>query len=100
MLRLLAALCLLLALGLRANDAWRSWGAGGWAPLALGELWSRLHPPSLQQLQPAIERHVDPALWDPVLAVLLAPAALDVAVLGLVFAALARVSRPRRRRRG
>jgi hypothetical protein len=34
------------------------------APVVLGELWYAVHPASLQLLQPAIQRHIDPALWD------------------------------------
>jgi hypothetical protein len=34
------------------------------APIVLGELWYAIHPASLQLLQPAIQRHLDPALWD------------------------------------
>ncbi len=34
------------------------------APIVLGELWYAIHPASLQLLQPAIQRHVHPALWD------------------------------------
>ena len=36
------------------------------APIVLGELWYAIHPASLQLLQPAIQRHIDPALWDAV----------------------------------
>ena len=34
------------------------------APIVLGELWYAIHPASLQLLQPAIQRHINPALWD------------------------------------
>src|SRR5260370_26647805 len=34
------------------------------APIVLGELWYAIPPASLQLLQPAIQRHVHPALWD------------------------------------
>jgi hypothetical protein len=34
------------------------------APIVLGELWYAVHPASLQLLQPAIQRHIHPALWD------------------------------------
>jgi hypothetical protein len=36
------------------------------APIVLGELWYAVHPASLQLLQPAIQRHIHPALWDSV----------------------------------
>ncbi len=52
-------------------------GSGGFRFHAVGEWWFRLSPGSLQLAQPAIERHVAPFLWDPVmLTVLEAPAAL------------------------
>jgi hypothetical protein len=42
----------------------------------VGELWFMLHRDSLQLLQPAIERHLAPFLWDPVmLTILTLPAA-------------------------
>jgi hypothetical protein len=34
------------------------------APIVFGELWYAIHPDSLQLLQPAIQRHLHPALWD------------------------------------
>jgi hypothetical protein len=70
-------------------------GSGGLRFHAVGEWWFRLSPGSLQLAQPAIERHVAPFLWDPViLTVLEAPAAL--AGLG-AGAALIGVSLVRRR---
>jgi hypothetical protein len=59
---------------------------------ALGEWWFRLHPGSLQLAQPAIERHVSPALWDPViLTALEAPAALVALGAGAALLLAARI---------
>lgn len=69
-------------------------GAGGVRLRAVGEWWFRLHPGSLQLAQPAIERHVAPFLWDPViLTVLEAPAALVGLGAGAALIALSRVWR-------
>lgn len=58
----------------------------GGALRAVGQWWFRLHRDSLQIAQPAIERHVAPWLWDPViLTVLEAPAAPVLIALGLVL---------------
>ena len=51
---------------------------------ALGEHWFRLHPSSLGLAQAAIERHVHPFLWDPViLTILQMPAWVVLGVIGL-----------------
>lgn len=57
---------------------------------SLGEWWFSLHPGSLQLLQPAIERHIHPFLWDPVMQTLLIwPAVIDLLGLGLIILAIA-----------
>ena len=71
--------------------------AGAWQPLALGLLWYRIDPGSLNLLQAAVERHVSPALWDPVLVTILqAPTWL---VLGLIAALLLYLFRRRQPKR-
>jgi len=60
----------------------------------LGELWASLHSASLQLLQPAIERHVSPALWESVVQPLLeSPAALVFGIPFLIFHVLAAMFR-------
>lgn len=62
-----------------------------------GSWWFMLSPDTLLLAQPAIERHILPALWDPIiLTVLEQPLALVLAAIGLVILLLAR----RRRRKG
>lgn len=61
---------------------------------ALGALWHDTHSDSLQLLQPAVERHLHPLVWErAVFPLLLSPA---VAVLGgaaLLFLALGALGR-------
>lgn len=52
----------------------------------LGESWHALHSNSLQLLQPAIERHITPLLWDPVmLAILNTPTWVVLGLIGVAF---------------
>ena len=61
-------------------------GEGQWILTPLGEHWFKLHAPSLNISQAAIERHVHPALWDPVIISLLQiPSWIFFGVLGLLF---------------
>lgn len=101
MFRLLAVLFLVLSLAALAGDLYLSTQGDGVIRLgALGEWWARLHQDSLLLLQPAIERHLSPELWDPgVQTVLEWPAVLDFGALALVFWVLHRIFRWRRYRR-
>ena len=66
---------------------------------ALGERWASIHRDSLLLLQPAIERHISPALWDPGVQTLLEwPAAVEFTGMGVLFWLLYRWKRWRRRR--
>jgi hypothetical protein len=72
------------------------------APIVFGELWYAIDPASLQLLQPAIQRHLHPALWDWVVQpVLLWWAWTVFTALGLALLVLfhRRDDRPRRRQR-
>ena len=61
--------------------------SGAWTPIAAGQLWFDIHKDSLQLVQPAIERYILPALWDPViLTVLQWPAWAVLGAPGLVLA--------------
>lgn len=99
LLRLLALGLLALAAAAAVVDLWSSAAREGAPRLAaLGEWWAWAHRDSLLLLQPAIERHISPALWDPgILTILEWPAAIDFAALGgLLWLA----TRPWRRRPG
>jgi hypothetical protein len=70
------------------------------APIVLGELWYAIHPDSLQLLQPAIQRHLHPALWDWVVQpALLSWAWVIFTALGFAFLVLFQRRRDRLRRR-
>jgi hypothetical protein len=85
-LRFVGLVFLLLGLIVLGSDIANA-GDAGLRLTALGEWWFWLHPSSLQLLQPAIQRHLSPALWDfavqPVLESPLAP--LFFALAGLCF---------------
>ena len=101
MLRVLALTFLILAAGIAAVDVASSLAAGEAPRLAaLGEWWAWIDRDSLLLLQPAVERHISPALWDPGIQTLLEwPAAVEFAVLGAAFGLLALWRRRRRTRR-
>src|SRR4051812_45584085 len=61
----------------------------------LGQVWNNVHANSLQLLQPAIERHVSPFLWDPVvLSILTTPAWIVLAVIGAILMLIGRKKKP------
>jgi hypothetical protein len=61
----------------------------------LGQIWNNVHSSSLQLLQPAIERHISPFLWDPiVLNILTAPAWLVFGIIGAVLMLIGRKKKP------
>ena len=61
----------------------------------LGKDWYDFHPGSLLLAQPAIERHVAPWLWNPVIqTVLEQPTWLVLGVLGAILVLLGRKKRP------
>jgi hypothetical protein len=113
--RFLGWALLLLGVGILGYDAW-TWAEGeplraleatfaGEAPpfhlVVFGEIWFAVDPESLQLAQPAIERHLAPWLWDPVLVtILLLPASLTLIGLGLVLLLIGSFRRSRPRFRG
>jgi len=61
----------------------------------LGQVWNNIHSTSLQLLQPAIERHISPYLWDPVvLNILTAPAWLVLGIVGAILMLIGRKKKP------
>ena len=101
MFRALAVLFLLLGLIALAVDLYSSLSTDGLIRLAaLGEWWAWIDRDSLLILQPAVERHISPVLWDPgIQTVLEWPAVADFAGLGAIFWLLHRWKRRRRRRK-
>ena len=100
MFRALAVLFIALGMIFLGWDLYASLSADGTISLAaLGERWASIHRDSLLMLQPAVERHISPALWDPGIQTLLVwPAAVEFTVLGAVFWLLYRWKRRRRMR--
>ncbi|MBP2313352.1 hypothetical protein [Azospirillum soli] len=95
-LRLLGAVFLLAALGALAWDATHA-PASGFRLSALGELWFRLSPYTLDLSRAVTERYIWPELWDPgIVAVLLQPAVLVLGGLGLLLVVLGMLGRRRR----
>lgn len=89
----LAALTALAAAATLAVDLWET-QSRGFVLRHLGEWWFRLDRDSLQIAQPALERHVHPWLWDPVMLALLTTPALYVgAGLALFFWLVSRALR-------
>lgn len=84
--RLVALVIALLALTVFAVDLSTGPGSGEALRLsALGEWWFWAHPNSLQLMQPALERHVSPLLWDPVMLTLLEGSlAIELGILAAV----------------
>ena len=67
-------------------------GATGFRLRDVGEVWFLLHRDSLQLAQPAIERHISQALWDPYIVTLLTwPLALVLLGIGVFFLLLSRL---------
>lgn len=61
----------------------------------LGDTWNAVHSTSLQLLQPAIERHVSPWLWEAVvLNILTAPTSLVLGILGALLILIGRKKKP------
>lgn len=61
-------------------------GAGTLGFASLGELWGRVSSASLNLVQAIVQRYLFPALWDPVLVMLLLlPAWIVVGVPGLLL---------------
>jgi hypothetical protein len=72
-------------------DGTRYVGSSIYRPVKVGDVWVQVSRDSLLLLQPAIERHVSPFLWDPVmLSILTAPAFAVFGGLGLLLLLLGR----------
>ena len=96
MLRAIGVLLLVAALAAFGWDLYQWQFSGRLQLAALGELWFRLDPGSLNLAQAVTQRYLLPELWDPVLlTVLLWPAALVLGGLGLVLTALGGLGRRR-----
>jgi hypothetical protein len=85
-------LALLLAFFLLYRDLSKALGGAALHITTLGDLWSAVHPTSLQSLQPVIERHVAEWPWAPVFLSALTTQAFGVlAVTGVIVMTLGRL---------
>lgn len=97
--RIVGWLVLILAVVAEGADLFGLWDTGSYRPHAIGEMWQWVNSTSLQLAEAGVSRHISPWLWNSViLNMLLWPAALTFAILGLALMWLFR-RRERRRRR-
>ncbi|MGI9492960.1 MAG: hypothetical protein ACR2QF_11235 [Geminicoccaceae bacterium] len=54
-----------LAIAALVYELWLGSQSGGYRTIAAGELWFKIHGPSLNVAQAVIQRYLHPALWDP-----------------------------------
>ena len=70
--RIFGWILVLLALGAIVYEVMAAMNStSGWRMIALGEIWFRAHPESLNGAQAGIQRYVTPWLWQPVIATIL-----------------------------
>ncbi|MEM8842681.1 MAG: hypothetical protein AAGD47_12980 [Pseudomonadota bacterium] len=95
MIRVLGVIIVMAGIGLAVADLVISLGSGQGVQLhALGWWWAAIDRDSLLLLQPAVERHLSPALWDPGIQTLLEwPAAPQLMVLGAALWGIGRLLR-------
>jgi hypothetical protein len=95
LLRTLGLLLLAAAFIFLVYDGTRSIAANQLVYSKVDEVWSLVHASSLQQLQPWIEQHGPPWLWDPVVATILdAPAVVILGLAGAILILLGRRKKP------
>ena len=95
-LRIIGAWLIIGAIVAFVVDGTRTLGSdSGFVMTPLGEYWFKFHAASLNTAQAAIERHVHPFLWDPVISwILQLPAWVVLGVLGLLIYWIGRRRRP------
>ncbi|HLT77383.1 MAG TPA: hypothetical protein VKZ87_08350 [Ferrovibrio sp.] len=97
--RLLGWVLLALALIVLGGDGLRWLESGALDFAALGEVWSRFAPASLNLLQTIVQGFLPSALWDPGLVTILTwPAVAVLGVLGVFLLLVCRRRRPPQRR--
>lgn len=91
LLRTLGLLCLAAAFVFLIYDGTRSISDNAVEYTKVEDVWSLVHTPSLQRLQPWIESHGPHWLWDPVATTILgSPSAVTLAILGAIMIPLGR----------
>lgn len=92
--RAIGWLLVLAALAAVGRDGFAWLDTGVWNSVPFGQVWFDLHKDSLLLVQPALERHVAPFLWDPVMTTILeAPAWVVFLVPGVILLLLGRLRR-------
>jgi hypothetical protein len=95
LLRTLGLLFLAAAFVFLVYDGTRSIAASRLVYTKVDEIWSLLHPASLQQLQPWIESRAPEWLWDPVATTFLGgPAVVPLVIVGAILIPLGRRKKP------
>ena len=95
LLRTLGLLFLAAAFVFVVYDGTKSIAANALLYSKVDEIWSLVHSPSLQQLQPFIEKNAPPWLWDPVATTILnAPAVAVFGIVGIILILLGRRKKP------
>ena len=95
--RILGWILVLAALGAVAYEVMAAVSQGSWRMIALGEMWYKLHPHSLNTAQAGIQRNVAPWLWEPVITtILLWPGWVVFGVPGILASIFCRKRRSNR----
>ncbi len=82
-------LCLAIVVGVK--DLYQWYQTNDFTLTDLGSFWYSFHPNSLQLLEPAVTRYLNPFLWDPIfITVLLYPATSVFGLPGLLLVLLTR----------
>ena len=82
-------LCLAIVVGVK--DLYQWYQTNDFTLTDLGSFWYSFHPNSLQLLEPAVTRYLNPFLWDPIfITVLLYPATSVFGLPGLLLVVLTR----------
>ena len=95
--RIFGYLLLALAVLAAGAEAVASLQAGGWQPMALGQVWYDLDRYSLNLAQAITQRYLHPAIWDPgVIQILQWPAWLVALIPSALLLVLCRRVKKRR----
>jgi len=95
LLRTLGLLLLAAAFVFVVYDGTKSIAANALLYSKVDEIWSLIHATSLQQLQPFLEKHAPPWLWDPVVRTILnAPATVVFGIAGIILILMGRRKKP------
>ena len=95
--RVFGWILVLAALGAVAYEVMEAVNKGSWRMVALGEMWFKLHPHSLNTAQAGIQRYVAPWLWEPMITtILLWPGSLVFGIPGVLASIFCRKRRRHR----